>query len=186
MRINKNNILIIAFIYILLFFTSCKKTVQSKELQNKSMYSENTNLNSKILKMLQHDKVFYNKIKDLTEETSKLFFCYSKHECSTCIDNAFLDIYTLTKDHAFFNDAIVITPELEEKELQNLNRRYDSKIEFINHKDIIWDNNYLNNASNLSLFFVINQETKVENAFIYKRRNTKLNTRYFRHLKNIY
>lgn len=173
-------------IIALILNLSCKKSVQKNGLQTSQGYTENEILNSEVSKILEVDTIFFHKIKHLTKENNQLFFLYSKQECNTCINNALLELYTLSKVNPLFKNAIVITPEPEEKEIKNLKIRYDNKITFINHEDILLDKDYFTKESSLAIFFVFNANSKVENAHVYKRRKNKLNESYFNYLKNLY
>ncbi len=185
MKNKRTSFTIITIVYALMLLASCKKAQQKQ--QQKVVYKEAINLSSKISKMLEHDSIFYaTKIKDAEAKVPRLFFWYSKQECSTCAEHAFTEVYTAAKTHALFKNITVITPELKDKEIKNLNIRYDNIINFIIGKEAIWDTNYLKDINSLSLFFIINLESKVENAFVYKIYDTKLNTEYFEHLKNTY
>lgn len=173
-------------IITLILNLSCQKSVRKNELQTSQGYIENEILNSKVSEILEVDTFFFHKIKHLTKENNQLFFLYSKQECNTCINNALLELYTLTKVNPLFKNAIVITPELEEKEIQNLNIWYDNKITFINYEDILLNKDYFLKDSSLAIFFVFNANSKVENAHVYKRRKNKLNESYFNYLKDSY
>lgn len=181
-----NKIHLIIFINVFLILASCKKKVLKSK--TKFTYVESTNLNTKVLNMLRHDSIFYNTVvRDIkVKSSSKLLFWYSKEECNTCTELAFTEIYSLAKEYVFFKNVTVITPELDDREIKDLNTRYDNIIHFITGREAIWGSGYLENKRNLSIFFILNSEYKVENAFYYKRKNTQLNAKYFDYLKNTY
>ncbi|MDO5970753.1 hypothetical protein Q4Q35_13125 [Flavivirga aquimarina] len=180
MRIN--HVIIVSLCIISLSCITKLNTDINQDLVKDNNVFSNKALELTITNMLNHNKNLLTKVNNLCIQEEKLFFFYSKDECTTCIDNALTDIYELAKK-ANDSKIIIITPGLDEKQNNLLFRRYDGYLIFISGTQNIWDKYALEIKNNLALFFTMTPKMNISSSYVFKMHKKNENKSFFEYIK---
>lgn len=178
------NVVLLASLYYLLNLRKQPSEISNKELAQENVINNLINSFSKSFKFNNHDLKCSTILSDSLKKsilTKKFVLRFSEFACITCIDDALNQIKELKPDVKDSN-ILIISSFSESRGFNIFKNKFKSDYTFINESVDFLIEGELKNVLQPH-FFILNNELKINNFYIYQENIPKLNKHFFNKIK---